>query len=120
MPSLWDDIKKTVQEGVAVAAEKTDELRKIGKVKVDIINLNRSLDKSYKDLGMAVHEHLSSGKKTAVNQVPKIKELAGAIDGLVESLKQKETEIEQIKQEAADKKAAGKDKSADASDQKKT
>jgi hypothetical protein len=112
MPSLWDDIKKKVSEGVAVAAEKTDELRKIGKVKVDIIGTKRSLDTGYKDLGMAVHDFISSGKKGDLKQDAKVKELVAAIDGFVESLVQKEAEIEKIKQEASDKKAAGSGKTA--------
>jgi hypothetical protein len=107
MPSLWDDIKSKVQKGVAVAADKTEELRKIGKVKVDIINVKRSLDNGYKDLGMAVHEHISSGKKGDVKQEAKIKDLVASIDGFVKSLAEKETEIEKIKQDAAAKKAAG-------------
>jgi len=112
MPSLWDDIKKTVKEGVAVAAEKTEELRKIGKVKVDTINIRRSLDKGFKDLGTEVYDFLASGKKTAVNQSAKVKELVNVIDGLKESLKQKEEEIELIKQEAAAKKTGDQDKPA--------
>lgn len=119
MPSLWDDIKKTVKEGVAVAAEKTEELRKIGKVKIDIINVKRALDKNYKDLGMAVHEHISSGKKTAVNQSAQVKELVGAIDESLESLKQKEEEIERIKQEAAEKKSGNADSSTPSTKTKK-
>jgi hypothetical protein len=107
MPSLWDDIKKKVQQGVAVAAEKTDELRKIGKVKMDIINVKRSLDNGYKDLGMAVHEHVSSGKKGDLKQEDKVKDLVAAIDGFVATLAGKEAEVEQIKQDAAAKKSAG-------------
>ena len=112
MPSLWDDIKKKVQEGVAVAADKTDELRKIGKVKVDIIGVKRSLDTGYKDLGMAVHDFISSGKKGDLKQDSKVKELVTAIDGFVASLVEKEAEIEKIKQDAEAKKAAGAGKSA--------
>ncbi|HEX9933835.1 MAG TPA: hypothetical protein VGB38_01460 [bacterium] len=106
MASLWDDIKKKVQEGVSVAADKTEEFRKIGKIKVDIIGIKRSLESSYKDLGMAVHEHLSSGKKGDLKQVGPVKDLVSAIDGFRENLSQKEAEIERIKKEAAAKKSA--------------
>lgn len=108
MSSLWDDIKKTVKDGVNVAANKTEELSKIGKVKVDIYKLNQSVEKSINQLGMEVYEQLSPGKKAKIDLSASIQELVKTIGGLKESLKQKEEEIEKIKAEADAKKAGGK------------
>ena len=55
MSPLWEDIKKKLKEGVTVAAEKTEEYTKIGKVKVEILNINRNIDKTFTNLGREVY-----------------------------------------------------------------
>jgi hypothetical protein len=103
MPTLWEDIKKTIKDGISVAAEKTEEYTKIGKLKVDILNINRSIDKEYKVLGEETFKHISSGKKTDIAENEKTKKIVTKIKGLQKSLKDKEKEIEVIKQEAEKK-----------------
>jgi len=103
---LWEDIKGKFERGFSAAAEKTEELRKIGKIKVDIIGIKRSLDSRHQELGKETYTLLSADKKAAPGQNAKVKELVAAIDALNASLSQKEKEIEQIKAEAAAKKAA--------------
>ncbi len=113
MPSLWEDIKGKFERGFSAAAEKTEELRKIGKIKVDIIGIKRSLDSRHQELGKETYTLLSADKKAAPGQNAKVKELVAAIDALNASLSQKEKEIEQIKTEAAAKKAAAAEKPAE-------
>ena len=104
MPStLWDDIKKTVKEGVSVAAEKTEEYTKIGKVKVDILNIKRNIDKLYEDLGKQVYDLLSQGKKGDLASNKRIGELFTKLKEQTAALKKKESEIEDIKQDVATK-----------------
>ena len=38
MEKLWERIRKSVVEGVSVAAEKTEEFTKLGKLKLEILN----------------------------------------------------------------------------------
>jgi len=45
MANLWDDIAKTIREGVDTVVEKTEKLTKIGKIKIDILNIKRNIDK---------------------------------------------------------------------------
>lgn len=104
MPStLWEDIKKTVKEGVSVAAEKTEEYTKIGKIKVDILNIKRNIDKLYEDLGKEVYRLLSSGKKSDVAGNPKVEALFGKLKAQLAALKKKESEIEHVKDDVAEK-----------------
>ncbi len=103
-PSLWKDIKKTFKEGVTIAAEKTEEYTKIGKIKVEMVNLKKNVDKTFKELGEEVYASIKKGQKSALGQSKKVKDLAAKIDNLKRSLKSKEAEIEIIKKEASLKK----------------
>ena len=104
MPStLWEDIKKTVKEGVSVAAEKTEEYTKIGKVKVDVLNIKRNIEKLHEDLGKEVYRSISTGKKADLASNEKVAGLVKKLDDQNEMLKKKEKEIEKIKKEAEKK-----------------
>ena len=109
MPSsLWEDIKRTVKEGVSVAAEKTEEYTKVGKVKVEILNIQRNLDKAYAELGEEVFGLFEKGKKTDVAESAKVKKLIAAVKEKKAELKKKEAEIETIKKDVASKTEARK------------
>ena len=113
MPStLWEDIKKTVKDGVSVAAEKTEEYTKIGKVKVDVLNIKRNIEKLHEDLGKEVYRLISTGKKTDLASNEKVTGLVQKLDDQQEMLNKKEKEIERIKKEA-EKKTQTRKKSAE-------
>lgn len=103
MSSLWEDIKKTVMEGVTIATEKTEEYTKIGKVKVEILSVKRNVEKAFAQLGGEVYTLLVDKKVTDVAGNPKVKQLIEKINGLKKSLKAKEKEIEAIKKETSTK-----------------
>jgi hypothetical protein len=103
MGSLWEDIKQTVKQGVSVAAEKTEEYTKIGKLKVEIMNAKRALDKTFAELGQEAYTALKGSKKADLNKNEKITELLSKIDGQKAALKEKEDEIEAVRQEDASK-----------------
>jgi len=97
MPSMWEDLKKTVKEGLTTAAAKTEEYTKIGKAKLDMMNLNKSLNGALQDLGLEVYE----GAKVQPAQNPKVKGFVEKINQLKQSIKDKEAEIETIKKGSA-------------------
>ncbi len=99
MGSLWEDIKKTVKQGVSVAAEKTEEYTKIGKLKVEIMNMKRNLDKTFAELGQEAYTNLKGLKKGGLTKNEKITELLSKIDDQKAALKGKEDEIEALRQE---------------------
>ena len=107
MPSsLWEDIKKTVKDGVTVAAEKTEEYTKIGKLKVDILTTNRSIDKTFTELGRAVYDFAKGKKKGDVIKTENVKSLFKKIDELKAILQKKEEEIEAVKKEGDEKESS--------------
>lgn len=100
MPNLWDDIAKTIREGVDTVVEKTEELTKIGRIKVDIINIKRNIDKNFSELGGKVYHLIVEEKKTQIAGDSEVKRIVDSIKILEKELKTKESEIEKIKAEA--------------------
>ena len=102
MPSsLWKDIKKTVKDGISVAADKTEEYTKIGKIKVEILNINRNIDKAHTNLGIEIYSLMKSKSPGDISKNAKALKLVGEIDKLKTSLKAKEKEIKEVKKESA-------------------
>ncbi|MFQ5606164.1 MAG: hypothetical protein ACE5HS_23075, partial [bacterium] len=66
MANLWDDIAKTIREGVDTVVEKTEELTKIGMIKMDIINIKRNVDKNFSELGGKVYHLLVEENKAQI------------------------------------------------------
>jgi hypothetical protein len=108
--SIWEDLKKTLKDGVHVAAEKTEEYTRIGRIKVDILNQTRTKDKTYKALGREVYTRVSDGKKVDPHKDDGIRYFIDKISDLESSIREKELSIAAIKEEA-------KKKTADAVDQ---
>jgi gas vesicle protein len=99
MDDLWSKVKKNLVEWYETAYDKTDELARIGKKKVEITGLNRSIEKHFTEMGGRVYDLIAEkghrGNRTADDEV--VKRLVAEIKGLEEQLRQKEDEIETIK-----------------------
>ena len=102
--SFWEDLKRTVTNGFNVAAEKTKEYTKIGKLEIDIINLKRSVDKSMSELGRNTYQIYKSGKKADISEDGNVKKVVKKIDDLKSEIAAKEKEIADIKKEETKKK----------------
>jgi hypothetical protein len=61
--SFWDQLKKNVLQGIKVAADRTDEIARIGKLKLDLFNLKRQLTHEYGDLGKELVRLIDSSPK---------------------------------------------------------
>lgn len=112
MGTLWEDVKKTVKEVFTVAVEKTEEYGKIGKVKVEILKLERDCDKALRDLGDEMYSLLKKDKTLAGAQNDKVKKIIAKLDNLTKLLKAKDNEIEKIKKEADKKTRSAKSQTA--------
>ena len=112
MASIWDDLKKTVKEGFSVAAAKTEEYTKIGRAKLDLMNLNKSLNRTFQDLGVEVHAQITEGAQGPIIQNMKVKGLVEKIDKFRQSIREKELEIEAIRKSGAQEAEGGKDEDA--------
>ena len=99
MDSLWNKVRKNLVEWYATAYDKTDEVARIGKRKIEITGLNRSIEKEMSQLGGEVYHLISveghRGNKTSDNE--KVRSLVAKISDLEDKLKLKEEEIQTIR-----------------------
>ena len=97
MSSLLDDIAKTIREGVDTVVEKTEELTKIGKIKVDIINTKRQIEKNFAELGGKVYHMIVEEKKGQIAGNKEVKEIVEKVKALEGQLEEKNAELQQVK-----------------------
>ncbi|MBN2417525.1 hypothetical protein JXO52_16935 [bacterium] len=98
--SLWDDLKKTLLDGVNTAADKTEEYTRIGKIKVDLLNLNRKLDQTYKALGREVYVRVSDGKRIDAHNDDGISYFIEKINHITAAITKNEKAIVDIREQA--------------------
>jgi len=97
MTNLWDDIAKTIREGVDTVVEKTEKLTKIGKIKIDILNIKRNVQKNFSELGGRVYHLIIKEKKTAISADKETTEIIECIKILEKELDDKKSELEKVK-----------------------
>ncbi|OQX55598.1 MAG: hypothetical protein B5M53_04040 [Candidatus Cloacimonas sp. 4484_209] len=93
METLWEKVKK----GFILAAERTDEFTKIGKLRIDIAGIHRKIKQNFEELGGKVYAQLKSGKrKKAIEDNADVKRLVDEIKELEKELIKTEKEINEI------------------------
>ncbi len=99
MDDLWSKVKKNLVEWYETAYDKTDEYARIGKKKVEITGLNRSIEKHFSEMGGRVYDLIVEqghrGNKTSDDVV--VKRIVAEVKELESHLKKKEEEIDRIK-----------------------
>lgn len=97
MANLWDDIARTIRDGVETVVEKTEELTKIGKIKIDIINIKRNVDKNFSELGGKVYHLIVEENKTEVTDQKDIQDIIESVKILQNELDEKNLALKKIK-----------------------
>ncbi len=99
MDTLWSKVKKNLVEWYEMAYDKTDEMARIGKKKVEITGLNRSIEKHFSEMGGRVYDLIVEqghrGNRTADDDV--VQRFVAEVKELESRLRRKEEEIETIK-----------------------
>jgi len=97
MENLWDKIKKSVTEGVSIAAEKTEEYSKLGKVKIEILNTKRKISKTFTELGGISYESIKAGTTDETMKSSAVEELIDEVKKLEAELEISEQKLEEMK-----------------------
>ena len=93
METLWEKVKK----GFILAVERTDELTKIGKLKLDIAGIHRKIKQHFEELGGRVYELTKTGKrKKPVIDDENVLELIKRIKCLEKELTEEEKELNNL------------------------
>jgi len=103
MANLWDDIARTIREGVDTVVEKTEELTRIGRIKVDILNIKRNVEKNFSELGGRVYQLISKEKNAAISTDKEAKEIIECIKILEKELDDKKSELAKVKSKSKPK-----------------
>ncbi|MFO7914487.1 MAG: hypothetical protein R6U43_02205 [Candidatus Krumholzibacteriales bacterium] len=100
MDTLWDRVRKNLIEWYEVASDKTEEVARVGRRKIEMTGINRSIEKRMVELGGRVYDLISveghRGNKTADDE--KVRKLVKEIGRLEEELEIKEQEIKDIRE----------------------
>jgi hypothetical protein len=97
MPMNWNNIKKTVKDELSDAATTTKKYLKIGKAELDKMNINDSLNETFRELGINVYNQITEEAKGDIRNDPKVKSLIEKVNQLKQFIKDKELKIEAIK-----------------------
>lgn len=100
MSSNWKIIKKTVKEDLVVAAAMTKKYYKISKVKLDLMNMNNSMNDAYREMGIEVYKQITEEIKGDIRLNANVKSLVEKVNQLKQFIKDKELKIEGIKKES--------------------
>jgi len=97
MGSLFEDIRDGIKEGIALVADKADEYTKIGKLQVEILGVQRNIDKLFSELGGRTYELLNEDATKPVSDDDEIKRLISELKTLEGQLNAKKEEIASVK-----------------------
>ncbi len=97
MASLLDELAKNIRTGISSVAAKTEELTKIGKIKVEILGIKRNIEKNFTELGGKVYHLIVEEKDSQVASNAEIKKIIDQIKDLEKQLRTKNQELEQVK-----------------------
>jgi len=100
METLWNRIKKGFQTGISVTVEKTEELSKIGKLKLDIAAIRRELSSTFAQLGETIYQKAAEKRDSQLwADDEQVGALIEKIDTLRLEIRRKEEELEKIREE---------------------
>ncbi len=99
MASLFDEIRDGFREGIALVADKADEYTKIGKLQVEILGVQRNIDKLFSELGGRTYELLTEDANKLLSEDEEVRRLMSELKTLEGQLNAKKREIESVKAE---------------------
>jgi prefoldin subunit 5 len=96
MSTFWESLIKNLQQGIQTVSEKTDELTKIGRLKIEVIAVKRDIEKLFVELGGRVYDILQNQKKVTISKDDEIKKLVGRVEKSEQRLHELEERIQNI------------------------
>jgi hypothetical protein len=94
---LWEQVKYNLAEWYAAAADKTEELARIGMRRYDKFGISRDIERQFSELGSLVYEAVSRDRHD-FSMDPAFRAIVERIRELELELKKKEEEIDRIRE----------------------
>ena len=89
MTNRFDDVKKNLKEWGSIAVDKAEELTKVGRLKIDILSLNREIEKNFVELGGKVYELIYKEDQGRIKSNDEVKKIIQRIASFEESRERK-------------------------------
>ena len=110
MSKLWDDLKENMKDWSTSAVEKaeemsriamakTEEMTRISKIRFEIHQLQREINKAYEKLGKLAYSHTKQDHMATFSGNTEFFEIVTKVEDIKEEIKLKKDEIEKIKLE---------------------
>jgi len=87
----WEEVKKNVQRGAGIAAEKVSMYSRIAKLKMDKFILEKRIEKNYVSAGLRAYEYVKDSKEDAIPVV--------LIDAFIQEIDSAQAEIDSLDRE---------------------
>lgn len=91
--TLWERVKS----GLSVAAREAEDLTRIGKLRLEMLTTQRTIDRTFSELGGRVYDLLTGESKKSIPADKKIKELIERIQQLEKELEQRESDLGRVR-----------------------
>lgn len=101
MSSLWEDVKNAILDGYVYAADKAEELTQIGRAKVEVLRINRTIARTMGEIGGRVFDLFERGAQGDVPDDESIAQAVKKITALRIDVEKWEREIERVRAERA-------------------
>ena len=110
MSKLWEDLKENMRDWSASAVEKaeevsrmamakTEEMTRISKIKFEIHQLQREMNKNFEKLGKLAYSHTKEDHMATFSGNTDFFKIVSRVETMKEQISHKEDEIENIKLE---------------------
>lgn len=100
MLSNWKSIKKTVKDELSDAATTIWKYLKIGKSRLDRLNTNKSLNKTYRELGIETDKQINDDAKKDIRKNPKVINMINKIKVFKQDIIDNKLKIQIIRKES--------------------
>ncbi len=98
MNIVWDKLKKSFIDSLNTAIEKSEELTRVGRLKLEILQVEHRLEEKFTQLGRHLYENFPERIADLKND-PVVARLREEIQELEKLLNEKELELAKIKKE---------------------
>lgn len=102
MESMWDSIKRGLQDGAAVAFSKAEGLTQVGRARLDIAAAKTRLSRLHAELGVEVFSRVEAGQGANATEDPAVRTLCDRIREASAVLSESESEFEQVRRDQAE------------------
>ncbi|HJP33660.1 MAG: hypothetical protein QF689_10110 [Candidatus Latescibacteria bacterium] len=99
MERMWDSIKRSLQDGAAIAFDKAEGLTQVGRARLDIAAAKTRMSRLRGELGTTVFNRIEAGQGAGIGDDDEIRDLCDRIREAAAALDASEEEFEQVRRD---------------------